>query len=144
MEQKVGFALLGLKTEQFATFEENFSQKKKTNLTTGLEFKVNKDIKQISVFATFTFEQTKKAFLKIQISCHFRIAPESWDNFCSDSTIVFPKGFMAHLTMLTVGSARGVLHAKTDGTQFNKFIIPLINVTEMINEDAIFPLTPVD
>lgn len=140
MEKKVGFALLGLKTEQFATFEENFSQKKKTNLTTGLEFKINKDVKQISVFATFTFEQTKKAFLKIQISCHFGIAPDSWDKFCSESSIVFPKGFMAHLTMLTVGSARGVLHAKTDGTQFNKFLLPTIDVTTLINEDAEFPL----
>ena len=141
MEQKVGFTLLGLKTEQFATFDENFSQKKKTNLTTGLEFKINKEKKELAVFATFTFEQTKKAFLKIQISCYFGIAPKSWDKFCSGSTIVFPKEFIAHLTMLTIGSARGVLHAKTDGTQFNKFLLPTIDVTELINEDAEFPLS---
>lgn len=141
MEEKVGFALLSLKTEQFATFEENFSQKKKTNLTTGLEFKVSKDKKQIGAFVTFTFEQTKKAFLKIQISCHFGVDPNSWDKFYSGSNIVIPKGFMAHLTMITVGTARGVLHAKTDGTQFNKFLLPMINVTELIKEDAVFPLS---
>jgi hypothetical protein len=141
MEQKVGFTLLGLNTEQFATFEDNFSEKKKSNLTTGLEFKISKEKKQIGVYVTFTFEQTKKAFLKIQVSCHFGVAPESWDKFCSGSTIVFPKGFISHITMLTVGSARGVLHAKTDGTIFNKFLLPVIDVTAMINEDAVFPLT---
>jgi hypothetical protein len=139
MEEKVGFALLGLKTEQFATFEENFSQKKTTNLTTGLEFIISKE-KQIAVFIAITFEQTKKAFLKIQISCHFGIAPESWDKFCLGSKIVFPKDFMAHITMLTIGSARGVLHAKTEGTIFNKFLLPTIDVTALIKEDAEFTL----
>ena len=91
MEEKVGFALIALKTEQFATFEENFSDEKNSTLKTELEFKVNKEKKQVGVFTTFTFEQTEKAFLKIQISCHFGIDPESWDKLCSDSKNCIPK-----------------------------------------------------
>jgi hypothetical protein len=45
---------------------------------------------------------------------------------------------MAHLAMITTSTCRGVLFAKTEGTEFYKFIIPTLNVTGMINEDAEF------
>lgn len=140
-KEKVGFALQGLKTEQFATFEENFSESKKSNITTGLEFKLSQEHRRIGVFATFTFEQAKKAYIKIQVSCHFGIEPESWATFYSDSKIIFPKGFIAHLTMITIGSTRGILHAKTEGTEFNKFLLPAIDVTALISQNAEFSLS---
>jgi len=37
--------------------------------------------------------------------------------------------------MLSVGTARGILHAKTENTPYNEFIIPLINVTEAVKAD---------
>jgi hypothetical protein len=42
--------------------------------------------------------------------------------------------------MLTTGTSRGVLFAKTEATQFSKFIVPTLNVTEMIKEDASFDI----
>lgn len=34
-------------------------------------------------------------------------------------------------------TARGILHAKTEGTKFNICLLPLINVERMIAEDVI-------
>lgn len=134
--ESVGFVLLGLKTEQFATFEDNFSGSKKVNLTTAVEFKINSNDKQIGVYTSFTFEQTKKAFLKIKVSCHFAISPDSWEKYQNDKNITFPMNFMRHLTVITVGSARGVLHCKTEGTEFNKYVLPTINVNELVEADV--------
>ena len=139
-ENKVGFALVGIKTEQFATFEENFSGKAKIGLKTGLEFQFNNDDKLITVFATVNFGQSKRTFLKLQVSCHFKISDDAYNTFYTDSKITFPKGFMTHLAMITVSSARGVLHAKTENTPFNKFILPTIDVTEIVNEDVEFTI----
>jgi hypothetical protein len=47
---------------------------------------------------------------------------------------------MTHLTMITVSSVRGVLHAKTEGTIFNKYLLPTLDVTEMVKEDVEFSL----
>ena len=47
---------------------------------------------------------------------------------------------MKHLSVITVGTARGVLHAKTENTPFNKFVLPTINVTELVKEDVSFDL----
>ena len=145
MEEKnnnIGFAFLGIKTEQFAVFEENFNPKKDINLNTGLQFKIDHTAKQIGVFLELSFEQQKKKFIKIQVSCHFKIEDDAWAGFVQkkESNLIIPKDFLAHISMVTVGTTRGVLFAKTEGTQFSKFFVPLINVAEMIKEDAVFDI----
>lgn len=138
MDKQIGFKIVGLRTEQFATLEENFVEKKKSEVITDLEFRANKESHQIGVFSTFTFKIAKKPFIILQISCHFMITEESWSS-CIDGTMAtFPKEFMTHLTMIAIGSARGILHSKTEGTSFNRFLLPTINVTELVKEDVIF------
>lgn len=139
---QVGFELQGIITEQFAIFEDNYAQKKETGITTELQFKLDPKNKQIGVFLGFEFVQGKKVFLKIQVSCHFKIEESSWSNFVqeNESKLIVPKGFLAHLAMITTGTARGVLFAKTESTQFSKYIVPTINVAEMITEDALFEI----
>lgn len=139
---QVGFALQGIKTEQFAIFEENYTPKKETSLSTELQFKINEKNKQIGVFLGFEFIQGKKVFLKIEVSCHFKIEEKSWNNFIQkdNAKLVVPKGFLAHLAMIATGTTRGVLFAKTESTPFSKFIVPTLNVAEMIKEDASFDI----
>ena len=139
---QIGFALRGIKTEQFAIFENNYAPKKETALGTELQFKLNQKNKQIAVFLGFEFIQGKKVFLKIQVSCHFKIEEESWEGFIQkeNAKFVVPKGFLDHLTMIATGTTRGVLFAKTESTPFSKFIVPTLNVAEMIKEDASFDM----
>jgi hypothetical protein len=139
---QVGFALLGIKTEQFALMEDIFNPKKEVGLGTELQFKLDQTNKQISVFMGFEFMQTRKVFLKIVVSCHFKISEDSWETLlhAGENKLIVPKGFLAHLAMLTTGTSRGVLFAKTESTSFSKYIIPAINVAAMIPDDAIFDL----
>lgn len=137
---QVGFALKGIKTEQFAIFEENYSPKKETSLGTELQFKLDQNNKQIAVFLGFEFLQAKKVFLKIQVSCHFKIEESSWNSLIQENKLIVPKGFLAHLAMITTGTSRGVLFAKTEATPFSTFIVPTLNVAEMIKEDVLFDI----
>lgn len=136
------FALQGIKTEQFAVFEEYYAAKQETGLETEIQFKINKKNRQIGVFLCFEFTQTRKVFLKIVVSCHFKIEEKSWNGFfqTQETKFIVPKDFLAHLAMITTGTCRGVLFAKVEGTPFSKFIIPSLNVAEMITEDASFDL----
>jgi len=141
-KDKIGFSLQQIKTEQFAVLEKNYSSKKAIELGTGIQFKIDSKNHLIGTFLSVTFEQTKKSFLKIEVSCHFEIEKTSWINFIDKkaNTIIFPKGFLAHMAMITVGTSRGILFSKTEDTEFSKFIVPTINVAEMIDKDAKFPL----
>ena len=91
-------------------------------------------------FTSFIFDPDNKPFLIVEASCHFLIKDSAWtEMFNSETnTLVVPKGFLCHLAVLTAGTSRGILHAKTEGTCFNKYVLPTINVTGIIKEDATF------
>ena len=129
MEQKkVGFELQGIKTEQFAILHEDFNHKKPVDLDSQLQFKFDQKQNLIGVEVSFEYIQSKKILLKIVVSCHFKIEADSWQTFLEiqKGKIVVPKGFLAHLAMITVGTTRGVLHTKTESTDYAKFILPAI------------------
>jgi len=139
---QIQFALQGIKTEQFATFEEDFNPKKQIDIAVGLEFKLKHSSQLVGVFLSLHFEQSKKKILMLLVSCHFRIEDKSWENLIDKekSIVVLPKDFVSHISMLTVGTARGLMFAKTEGTFCSQFIVPLINVSEMITKDATFEI----
>lgn len=135
----VEFSIAKVTTEQFAIIDKAFSEKEVINLNTNLRFAIDRDQRIVAVYTLFKFEQKEIPFLIVEVSDQFVIAPESWATFLKeDNTIVIPKGFMIHLGMITVGTARGVLHTKTEGTKFNDFVLPTINVTEMVTDDVSF------
>lgn len=139
-KKSIGFSLMKVSTEQFAIIEEDFNDKGKIRLKTSLRYAADDRQKYVAVFTSFIFDSNTKPFLIVEASCHFQIKDSAWiEMFNSETnTLVVPKGFMCHLAMLTIGTSRGILHAKTEGTCFNKYLLPTINVTQIIKEDAIF------
>jgi hypothetical protein len=138
--KSIGFSLKKVATEQFAIIEDGFDEKGKVRLNTSMRFAADEKAKFIAVFTSFIFDSNNKPFLLIEASCHFSIEDVAWiEMFNSEiNSLSVPKGFLCHLAMLTVGTTRGILHAKTEGTCFNKYVIPTINVTEIIKEDVSF------
>ncbi len=135
----IQFSIVRVSTEQFAIVEEAFKEGEPINLGTNIRFAVDRSNRVVAVFCQFKFEQKGIPFLKVEVSNHFLIAPGSWKAFLRDDvTTVIPKGFLVHLGMITVGTARGVLHTKTEGTRFNEFILPTINVVDIVKEDVLF------
>ena len=136
----INFSLLKIKTDQFAIFEENYIENEIVNLNTNLTFGLNSEDKVFLVTPKYTFEIKKVPFMTIQISCFFKIEDITWNSFIKGNEITFPKGFIAHLSMISVGTSRGILHTKTEETIFNKYILPTINVAKMIPEDITFDI----
>lgn len=139
-KEQISFILRKISTEQFAIIESAFDKSKDNiELGTSLRFGFNTDKRVIIPLLTINFSQDKNPFLLLEIGCHFEIIEKHWNNlFNSDSKeLKLPKGLIIHLVMLTVGTIRGVLHAKTENTPFNKFFIPTINVNDLVKEDLI-------
>jgi len=139
-QNSVGFALIKLHLDEFAIIDEAYKPSDNgISLVTALNFATDKEYRIIKCTVKFKFEQEKSPFLVFAASCEFAIEPDAWDASVDSekNQIVFPKKMMAHLAMLTVGTARGMLHVKTDNTDFNKFFLPTINVAEMIEEEDV-------
>lgn len=137
MENKiVRFSLAKISTDQFAIIDNVFKMGEDVNMNISLQFGSNKEQKIISVKTSFQFEQQTVPFIIIEASCYFNIEPNDWNTFVQGTEIVVPKSILTHFTVLTVGTVRGILHAKTEGTNFNGFVIQPINVTELVTEDV--------
>lgn len=135
----IGFKLTKINTQQFAIIEASYdSENGEFTIETNLGFGIDLENEGIISLVKIQFEQKNIPFLILEVSCEFDVVPEFWKKFDSVDKIIMPKGFMAHLAMITVGTTRGVLHSKTDNTKFNEFILPTLNITEMITEDGEF------
>ena len=42
--------------------------------------------------------------------------------------------FIRHLSAISIGTARGILHAKTENTAYNKYFLPTININELVSK----------
>ena len=105
---------------------ENLKKEQQDNLTKKralLDIKMKRD-----------FIQKKSPFLIIEVGCHFNITTEAWSGFYNESKteLIVSRGFIGHLVMLTIGTTRGVLHSKTENTPFNNFLLPTLNVNELV------------
>ena len=137
-QKSIGFQLLGIRTEQFALVDQEFDTGKDLNVTVNFNVAKDDDQKIVSVLFLAKFLDDDKIIMIIECSCHFSIDDVSWNQFKeNDSTaLIIPQGFITHLALITVGTARGILHAKTEGTKFNGHILPTLNLLEIFLSDV--------
>jgi len=135
------FKLIRLMTLEFAVIEKNFIQGGEINITTNLNWGAG-DQRLIGVGAKFMFEIKGQPFIVLNVEGQFDIAETTWSGMLQDGgeQVLVHKTFLAHMGMLVVGSARGVLHAKLEQTPFNQLLIPTVNVQAMINEDVLMDI----
>lgn len=137
--QNISFALAKITTEQFAIIKDDISDRT-IQLESNLRFAATEEKKLVGVFAKFSFLSKQIPFMVIECGCHFKIKKESWDQLTDkkNSCITIPKNILQHLSVITVGTTRGVLHSKTEQTKLNHLFLPTINIKEIINEDHSF------
>ena len=146
MENKsnIKFRLHNIKTEQFAIVEDAYENSDKIQLGLNYRFGSKGEERIIAVLTNFKFKTNKGVLLLIEVSCLYVIDEASWETIYKPeiNELQIPKEFATHLLVLTIGTTRGVLHSKTEGTPFNKFFIPTLNVSENIKEDIVIKVEP--
>lgn len=142
---RIGFALRKISLDQFAVLKEAYKEGEKVGFDVSLDFGLDTEQKMFRVSSRIRFSQQKtQPFLVIEGSSVFAIEPEAWERFAFEGgqAMVFPHQFVAYLAALNVGSLRGMLYVKTQDTIFNRFLIPTINVAEIVGEDIRFDFSP--
>ena len=130
------FRMDQIKVEQFAILENNIPQDD-IDFSAELTHGASKEDKVIAIRLKVSYTSKETLLLVSVVSCMFKIEPKSWQEWVKDNKVVVPRGFIAHLAMHTFGTARGILFAKTEGTPYQRLILPPTNVDAMITEDFI-------
>lgn len=110
------------------------------DIKTDTELKNTIDGSAVAVLMTFSFFEEEKLAIILQVMCEFRIHPDDLKEMESGGRIVIKKKLLEHFLVHTVGTARGILHCKTEGTSFNNVILPPMDVTQIIKSDMIINL----
>jgi len=137
----LGFAFVGLKTTQFSTNDKTHRYTGDLDLQTNIGFALDGASRVLTVEVQFEFFKKKDApFLKIGLQGHFEMDVKGWKQLSDQDgrAIVFPQKVITHFVLLTIGAARGALHAKTEGSIYNSYILPTVNVAEIISNDISF------
>lgn len=144
MDNNISFRLIRIENIQFATFPEFLNNESEDiKFSVSIHFGIDKKEKFIGCICEFQFQDNEKVFLKLETVCEFGIQEEKWNEFITETNIEFPIEFLRHLAMITVGTSRGILHSKTENSDMNEFILPTINIIEVIKDNQVFDLNEI-
>ncbi len=138
--EKVSFKLVGITTDEFAILGDQYREGEEVRILPELSFGLDPEKRGVVAYVNIRLEQSERPFLKLQCSSYFEIEAEAWETFKTEDGKGFelPKGFARHLGVLAVGTSRGVLHAKTENTPYNRFFLPTVDLTGVIEEAMVF------
>lgn len=135
-ELHIKFQIHRIETIQFALLKDEITE---DHLSYAVRFGFGIDTEAFIVRSMFHYElmSEKSSALLIEVAVDFRIDSESFNKeFFKDDKLFIEKGFAAHLSVIAVGTTRGILHEKTRETKLNMFPIPTINVSNQIKDDV--------
>lgn len=135
----VRFKMFRISTGQFAILSTEAPQGD-IEITTNMELKHTNDGSAVQVHATFSFNEREMQVMLLETTCEFVIHPDDLQSITKDGKIIIPKTLIDYFIAQTVGTARGILHCKTEGTPFNGIIMPPMNVTGMFKGDMIIDI----
>lgn len=137
------FSIKSISTDEFATIKNCYSEQEQVGIETGYGYAVNPEEHAVFVNFSLMFKCNESPFIILKVSCGFEIEESDFKKLedRENNKITVPKGFLTHLTVLTIGTARGILHAKLEKSSFEQFILPTLNISEMIKEDMEFHLS---
>ena len=136
----IPFSLLRIKTEQFVAFDIESTKLDSTEMEAAIRFGIDRSIRLVGVYTKITFLQEGKPFLLVEVRCDFQIEATAWQTLINKESdqLVLPLGLVQHFGVLSIGTTRGVLHAKTEGSPFNNYLIPTLDVTQLVKSDVFF------
>lgn len=131
MSQEIPFRIFKITNDPIELHADLYDEQ--SPMEFGTEFSFNGDLKQriIGCRSVYMFRQGATMLSSLTVYCYFEVAPEYVNDNLVDGKVVVDKEFLRYLATLSVGTARGIQHAKTQGTVMNDYVIPPVNLMEI-------------
>ena len=140
MIQSIPYRISHIETIQFAIFPDNFVNGQEVMVNTNCGYNVRSDLNQVRNVISVNYIQNEKLLLVVQLACYYDIAAEGFEAIKKEGKI--PVDFLRYMGSISVGTMRGVIHAKTEGTVLNPVVMPPINLEDMIKNDLLIEDQP--
>lgn len=134
----IQFQLIKIDAPQFAVIKDSeFSNPLHVNFEAN--FAVDNNVTSIKNTLKVVYSDSSVPVMQLVVECIYAVSSESWSEMKKpDVHYVIPVGFLRHICTITIGTTRGILYEKTAATNLNKYVMPLVNVVDMVKEDMVF------
>lgn len=136
------FQITGGSIPEYAFFGENYdAADPQFHLNSTLSFKFTPDTRVLTSLCGITVNQKGVPVMKCSLTFDYTIAEETISDFTKNKRIVIPKDILRYFASNSLGALRGAIMAKLETTPF-KFILPPVNVADIIEEPLAISLQP--
>ena len=133
---KIPYRIQAIKTAQFAIFPDKMNLGKNVDIGTQFQFGVSKELNNVRCISTIKYSQGDNLLMVLELHCFFDVAPDGVDQLKKEKKL--PVDFLRYIATIVVGTARGVIHARTESTVLNQIVLPPINLVDIIKNDFEF------
>ena len=137
MIKSIPYRISRIETVQFALFPDNFNNGQEVRVNTNCGYNVRSDVQQVRNVINVNYLQEDKLLMVAELACYYDIAPEGVKSIKAEGKI--PVDFLRYMGSISVGTIRGLIHAKTEGSVLNPVVLPPVNLEEAIQNDMALP-----
>lgn len=133
--------MVKITTTQFAIVGDMCGEIDEIGIELGFNVKYSMDMRRIGVSPLLTLKsENDDKLLILELFCEFEVHPDDWQGMITDNRLIINKDFLGNLISQSIGTLRGVLYCKTEGTSYSNFVLPSVSISELVNTDAEFKL----
>lgn len=139
--KEINFIPVGIETPEFTVFKNQEISNDILRTLIDVGFTISLNAQQIKCVNKCTFYSDDKPVIIIQLACTFYIYLDAWRKMQNSTmkAFIIPKSLGKQLSEFVLNTARGILHVETEGTIYNRYPIPVIDIDGQIDTDAMIP-----
>lgn len=115
---------------QFAILSDD-STEKDLKINTEIKASFSEQIHRVGITLVLNFMSSDDKVMTLSVTCEFRIHDDDWKTMTETGKLIVKESDIEYFVAQTIGTARGVLYCKTEGTKYNWVVLPSVNVHEM-------------
>ena len=135
MSMTIPYKIEKIETNQFAIFPDKVVNGAEVSIEVNSGFSAGELLSPLKNVVNVQYKQNGNLILVLEISCFFTISEEGQESVRKEGKI--PVDFLRYMGSFSVGIARGVIHARTEGTVLNPIVLPPINLNDAIDKDIV-------
>lgn len=124
-----------IETTQFAIFPDKVVNGAEVSIEVNSGFSFGDDLSPLKNVTSVQYKQGDALILVLEIVCYYALSDDGQEALRKVGKI--PADFLRYIGSFSIGIARGVIHARTDGTVLSPIILPPVNLNETIDKDLV-------
>lgn len=134
---EIPYRIVQIVTSKFEQHSDSFEVGPDIQMNSGYNFAVNDIAHRVRCESAYKFLQKDVELLNLILVCIFEVEPSAFNALKNGNEITIPVDFLRYMATISVGTARGIIHTRTESTPLSNIVLPPINLVEIIKEPLV-------